>query len=64
MVKHPGKVTGKKAQSVRTTVTLPSEDYHELERLAEQKKVSVAWVVRAAVEKYLNAEIPLFRKGG
>jgi predicted DNA-binding ribbon-helix-helix protein len=43
---------------VRTTFSLPVQDYHELERIAEQKKVSVAWVVRAAVEEYLAAQSP------
>lgn len=49
-------------RSVRTTVTLPKEDHDELERLAKQKKVSVAWVVREAVEKYLAQQSPLFRQ--
>ena len=36
--------------SVRTTITFPSELYSTLEKIAEQKKVSLAWVVRDAVE--------------
>jgi len=40
--------------SVRTTVTLPKGDYAEIGRLAQRKKVSVAWIVRDAVEKYLS----------
>ncbi len=48
-------------KTVRTTVTLPSQDYAELERLAEQKRVSVAWVVRDAVEQYLTRSLPLFK---
>ncbi|MSR55906.1 MAG: CopG family transcriptional regulator [Gemmataceae bacterium] len=50
-------------KSVRTTVSIPTDDYAELERIASGKKVSVAWVVRDAVERYLNAEAPLFRHG-
>ena len=49
-------------RSVRTTVSIPANDYEQLERLAEQKRVSVAWVVREAVDKYLTAESPLFRE--
>jgi len=48
--------------SVRTTVSIPAEDYAELEDLAERKKVSVAWVVREAVAQYLQSESPLFRR--
>ena len=48
--------------TVRTTVTLPKEDHQELERIAEQKKVSLAWVVRDAVEQYLAQQAPLFRQ--
>lgn len=49
-------------KSVRTTVSIPADDYEELERLAEKNRVSVAWVVRHAVNKYLAAEAPLFRE--
>lgn len=49
-------------EGTRASVTFPSELYAELERIAEQKKVSVAWVVRDAVEKYLEARYPLFRR--
>lgn len=58
-----GKVDAAAKKTVRTTVTVPAADYEELERIAERKKVSVAWVVRAAVERYLTAEAPLFRMG-
>jgi predicted DNA-binding protein len=53
---------GIQKKTVRTTVSLPKEDYGELERLAKEKKVSVAWVIREAVESYLNQQPPLFRK--
>lgn len=45
----------------RASVTFPAELYAELERIAEQKKVSVAWVVRDAAEKYVADQYPLFR---
>jgi hypothetical protein len=47
---------------VRTTVSIPAGDYGELERLAGKKRVSVAWVVREAVDRYLDEESPLFRR--
>jgi len=47
--------------TVRTTVSVPRQDYYELEVLAERKKVSVAWVVREAIDRYLHSEMPLFR---
>jgi len=43
----------------RTSVSLPVEHYQELERIAESNKVSVAWVVRQAVETYLVDRYPL-----
>lgn len=54
---HPSTRDG----TVRTSVTFPVEVYAELERIAEEKKVSVAWVVRDAAEKYVEAQYPLFR---
>ena len=47
-------------RSLRTSVTFPAELYSELERIAKSKKVSVAWVVRDAVETYVAARYPLF----
>jgi len=52
-----------KAKTVRLSVSFDEADYEELQRLAEQKKVSVAWVVREAVERYLSNRNPLFRSG-
>lgn len=39
--------------TVRTTVTIPKTDYSEIEKIARDKRVSVAWVVREAVAEYL-----------
>lgn len=52
----------KSEQSFRLSVTLPSETYVSLERIAKKKKVSLAWVVRDATEKYVSDEFPLFRE--
>lgn len=49
-------------EGTRASVTFPPDLYAELERISEEKKVSVAWVVRDAVEKYLEAQYPLFRR--
>jgi hypothetical protein len=51
--------TGK--EGTRASVTFPVDIYAELERIASENKVSVAWVVRDAVEKYVEARYPLFR---
>lgn len=46
-----------KAQStaqVRATISFPPDLYKTLEDLARGKKVSLAWIVRDASEKYVN----------
>jgi predicted DNA-binding protein len=50
----------KGAASTRTSVTLPAEVYISLETIAKQKKVSLAWVMRDAAEKYVSEQWPLF----
>jgi predicted DNA-binding protein len=52
--------TEKATSSLRASVTFPSDLYRTLEDLAKKKKVSVAWVVREAVEKYVADQWPLF----
>jgi metal-responsive CopG/Arc/MetJ family transcriptional regulator len=49
--------------SVRATISFPSELYQTLEEIARQKKVSLAWVVRDATEKYVSDKWPLFGNG-
>jgi len=49
-----------KQQSVRASVSLPAEDYAELEAIARDQRVSLAWVVRDAVTRYLDGRRPLF----
>jgi hypothetical protein len=46
--------------SVRATISFPSELYQTLEKIAREKKVSLAWVVRDAAEKYIADKWPLF----
>jgi predicted transcriptional regulator len=60
--KDGGKTTGPQP---RASITFPPELYKALEDLAKEKKVSIAWVVRDAVEKYVADKWPLFsRKEG
>jgi predicted DNA-binding protein len=42
-------------ESSRVSVTFPSEHYAKLQNIAKRNKVSVAWVVRDAVELYLSS---------
>ena len=44
----------------RASVTFPPELYKTLESLAKNKKVSLAWIVREAAEKYVADQWPLF----
>ena len=37
----------------RASVSFPTDVYADLERLAAAKKVSLAWVVREAAERYV-----------
>jgi len=49
------------AYSVRASISFPPNLYETLEEIAKQKKVSVAWVVRDAAEKYVADQRPLLR---
>lgn len=41
-------------------MSFPPEIYETLGDIAAKKKVSIGWVVREAVEKYVNDQWPLF----
>lgn len=45
--------------TVRASVSLPQGLHAELERIARDKKVSLAWVIRDAAEKYVSDQWPL-----
>lgn len=65
MVKKRG--SGKSAKKkqggmVRASSSYPRELYRMLEEIAREKKVSIAWVMRDAAEKYVNERWPLFGK--
>ncbi len=40
----------------RLSISIPAEDKAALEKIAVEKKVSLAWVLRDAVSKYLEAD--------
>ena len=52
------------AAQVRATISFPPQVYEILESIAKQKKVSLAWVVREAVDKYIEDKWPLFYRAG
>ena len=47
---------------VRATISFPPDVYETLENIAKEKKVSLAWVVREAAEKYIADKWPLFER--
>jgi len=51
---------GQPTRQPRASITFPPEVYETLEQIAKEKKVSLAWVVREAVEKYIADKWPLF----
>jgi hypothetical protein len=50
----------KSTAKTRVSITVPAEHYAELQRIAGRKRVSLAWVVREALDKYLVSDTPLF----
>ena len=44
----------------RVSVSLSPDVHATLEQIAQEKKVSVAWVMRDAAEQYIAAKWPLF----
>lgn len=50
----------RRSPSHRISVSFPPELYETLVGIARQKRVSVAWVVRDAAERYVSEQWPLF----
>lgn len=48
----------------RVSVTFPPEMYSTLVDLAKKRKVSLAWIVREAADKYVADQGPLLSKAG
>ncbi|MGO9932746.1 MAG: CopG family transcriptional regulator [Steroidobacteraceae bacterium] len=57
--KPVGRPASQKPRSIRASVSLPPDIYRSIEALARQKKVSAAWVLRDAAEKYIDNQWPL-----
>ncbi len=57
--KNRDKATRKGGPQSRASITFPPEVYKTIEDLARKKKVSIAWIVREAVEKYVADQWPL-----
>ena len=56
----------RKAQNpslVRASISFPPDLYETLEAIAKQKKVSLAWVVRDAADRYVADQTAEGRKG-
>jgi metal-responsive CopG/Arc/MetJ family transcriptional regulator len=51
-------------KTTRASISFPNDLYETLERIAKEKKVSVAWIVRDAAEKYVNEQWPLLAGRG
>jgi metal-responsive CopG/Arc/MetJ family transcriptional regulator len=43
----------------RASISFPPDLYNTLEEIAQQKKVSLVWVVREAAKKYIAEKWPL-----
>ena len=41
---------------MRASISFPPDLYETLEEIAKRKKVSLAWVVRDAAEKYVTGQ--------
>ena len=57
-------MASREKRQVRTSVILPEEDYARVQALAESNHVSAAWVMRAAIVRFLDqhsdqSELPL-----
>ena len=67
MKKSRGSGKSMKMQStpaVRASISFPPGLYETLEDIAKQKKVSLAWVVRDAAEKYIEDRAAEARRQG
>lgn len=48
----------------RASITFPEDLYLTLGHIAKQQKVSIAWVIRDAAEKYVSDRWPLLDREG
>ena len=50
-------------RTVRASISFPEQQYQVLEKIAAENKVSLAWVVRDAIDSYLKSKWPLLPQG-
>jgi metal-responsive CopG/Arc/MetJ family transcriptional regulator len=55
-------MNSQKTVLVRASISFPPDLYKTLEEIAKQKKVSLAWVVRDAAERYVADQRPAVGK--
>lgn len=55
--------SGVHVRSVRASISFSEEQYQVLEKIAAENKVSLAWVVRDAIDGYLKCKWPLLSQG-
>lgn len=62
----PAKPNAKTAsdRTVRASISFPEQHYMVLEQIAAEHRVSLAWVVREAVDSYLKSKWPLLSDEG
>lgn len=59
MTASQGRKPSGQPRVTRASASLPPEIYSTLQEIAKQKKVSVAWVIRDAAERYIAEQWPL-----
>lgn len=47
----------------RLSVSLTAEQHRELNEIARENRVSVAWVIREAIDRLLKDDMPLLHVG-
>lgn len=47
----------------RLSVSLSAEQHRELNEIARKNRVSVAWVIREAIDRLLKEDMPLLHVG-
>lgn len=60
----PSTATAKDDKSThRLSVSLTAEQHRELNEIARKNRVSVAWVIREAIDRLLKDDMPLLHVG-
>lgn len=54
--------SGAHERTVRASISFPEAQYQLLEKIAAENKVSLAWVVRDAIDGYLKSRRPILTR--